>query len=152
MIPSKAEMLYDYSIAGGVVKNAKLHHVALVTNNLQRAIAFYRDVLQLEQVARPAFKSEGAWMFSGSLEVHLILHPEGTFRGNRQIDIVDAHFAIRVDDFEAAMRQLAANGFREDAGEDDPMRVLVIRKGLAGFPQAYILDPDRNIVEINAAG
>jgi glyoxylase I family protein len=31
------------------------------------------------------------------------------------------------------------------------MRMLVDRHGPAGFPQVFILDPDRNTVEINAA-
>jgi hypothetical protein len=46
---------------------------------------------------------------------------------------------------------LTANGFREDAAEDDPMHVMVRRGGPAGFPQLFILDPDRDIIEINGA-
>jgi hypothetical protein len=40
---------------------------------------------------------------------------------------------------------------REDAAEDDPMRIMVRRDGPAGFPQLFVLDPDRNIIEINGA-
>ena len=43
---------------------------------------------------------------------------------------------------------LTVNGFREDAAENDPMRVIVRR---TGFPQLFLLDPDRNIIEINGA-
>ena len=46
---------------------------------------------------------------------------------------------------------LIVNGFREDAAEDGPMRVMVRRDGPADFPQLFILDPDRNIIEINGA-
>ena len=46
---------------------------------------------------------------------------------------------------------LTVNGFREDAAEDDPMRVMVRRDGPAGFPQLFDPDPDRNIIEINGA-
>ena len=46
---------------------------------------------------------------------------------------------------------LTANGFREDATEDDPMRVMIRRDGPTGFPQLFLLDPDRNIIEINVA-
>jgi catechol 2,3-dioxygenase-like lactoylglutathione lyase family enzyme len=133
------------------MKTETLHHVALVTRDLPRAVEFYRDVLGLKQVARPPFKSQGAWMFGDTLEVHLIAHPGGNFRPNALIDIDDAHFAIRVADFEGAMTKLAAHGFREDAAEGDPKRIRIIRQGVAGFPQAYFLDPDRNIIEINAA-
>ena len=129
-----------------------LHHVSLVTSDLDRSVKFYRDVFGLEQITRPPFKSAGAWLAFGSLQIHLIVKPNGTFRGKSTIDTGDTHFAIRVEDFEATMNQLAAKGFREDADEGDPMRLLVIREGVAGFPQAYVLDPDWNIVEINAAG
>ena len=127
-----------------------LHHVSLVTSHLDRSVKFYRDVFGLEQIARPPFKSAGAWLAFGSFQIHLIVKPNGTFRSKSTIDTGDTHFAIRVEDFEATLGQLAARGFREDADEGDPMRLLVIREGVAGFPQAYLLDPDRNIIEINA--
>ena len=76
--------------------------------------------------------------FSGYLEL-------GMFDG------ADCHFAFRTDDFEGALATLTVNGFREDAAEDDPMRVMVRRDSPAGFPQLFILDPDRNIIEINGA-
>jgi glyoxylase I family protein len=63
----------------------------------------------------------------------------------------DCHFAFRTDDFDGALAALTAGGFREDAAEDDPMRVIVRRNGPAGFPQLFLLDPDRNIIEINGA-
>jgi hypothetical protein len=31
------------------------------------------------------------------------------------------------------------------------MRILVNRSGMAGFLQLYVLDPDRNIIEVNTA-
>ena len=51
----------------------------------------------------------------------------------------------------AALATLTANGFREDALDDDPMPVTVRRNSLAGFPQLYLLDLERNIIEINGA-
>jgi glyoxylase I family protein len=58
--------------------------------------------------------------------VHLTLYPTGSFRtGN--IAAADCHFAFRTDNFDGALATLTANGFREDAAEDDPMRVMVCR-------------------------
>ena len=51
----------------------------------------------------------------------------------------------------ALVARVIAKGFREDAPEGDPWRLRLRREGPAGFPQAYLLDPDRNIVEINGA-
>jgi catechol 2,3-dioxygenase-like lactoylglutathione lyase family enzyme len=127
-----------------------LHHVTLVVTDLPRSVAFYQRLFGLTIIERPPFKSVGAWLACGSLHVHLILNPTGSFRtGN--IDSEDCHFAFRTDDFDGALSTLIANGFREDAAEDDPMRVMVRRNGPAGFPQLYLLDPDRNTIEINGA-
>ncbi len=128
-----------------------LHHVSIVTANLERSLAFYRDVLGLQQIDRPSFDIAGAWLASGPSQVHLIDYSKGTYRGKSTIDTNDIHFALRVVDFDETLSVLAAKGFREDAPEGDPMRVVVRRKGLAGFPQAYLLDPDRHVVEINSA-
>ena len=133
------------------MKISPLHHVSLVTSNLERATEFYRDVFGFKQITRPPFGVPGAWFAFGSFELHLIAHPGGTFRNNSTIDTADAHFALRVEDFEAAMRHFAAKGFIEDAADGDPMRIAVNRKSIAGYPQAYLLDVDRNIIEINAA-
>ena len=127
-----------------------IHHVSLIVTDLPRSLDFYKRLFGLTAIERPPFKSVGAWLACGPLQVHLILHPAGSFRtGN--IDGDDCHFAFNTDDFEGALATLAENGFREDAAEDNPMRVMVRRNGLAGFPQLYLLDPDRNIIEINGA-
>ena len=127
-----------------------LHHVNVIVTDLPRSLAFYQKLFGLRIMERPPFKSVGAWLACGALQVHLTVFPPGSFRtGN--VDGDDCHFAFRTDDFDGALATLTANGFREDAAEDDPIRVIVRRNGLAGFPQLFLLDPDRNIIEINGA-
>jgi catechol 2,3-dioxygenase-like lactoylglutathione lyase family enzyme len=127
-----------------------LHHVSIVTTNLERSLAFYRDLFQLNLLQRPQFPSSGAWLDCGGLQLHLIVNPSGTFRDNRSVDYTDGHFALRTNDFEGFVKRAIEMGFKEDADVDDPSRLLVVREGAAGFPQVYILDPDRNIIEVNA--
>ena len=68
---------------------------------------------------RPPFKSVGAWLACGALQVHLTIYPFGSFRtGN--VDGDDCHFTFRTDDFDGAL-QLTARFAK--TGEDDPMRV-----------------------------
>ena len=129
----------------------QLHHVSLVTKDVDRSVRFYRDILGLQQIARPPFDTVGAWLEAGPVQIHLIANTGGTFRANRKIDTADGHFAIRVADFRAAMDTLAAKGFGEDLPDGDPKRIVVRRTNVAGYPQAYLLDPDGNIIEINAA-
>lgn len=127
-----------------------LHHVSIVTTNLERSLAFYRDLFQLNLLQRPLFPSSGAWLDCGGLQLHLVVNPAGTFRDNQRVDNNDGHFALRTNDFEGFVKRAVEMGFKEDADVDDPSRLLVVRKGVAGFPQAYLLDPDRNIIEVNA--
>jgi len=91
------------------------------------------------------------WLDSGSIQIHLTVNPNGTYRRDRLIDTTDSHFAMRVEDFEEAMRHLFACGFKEDSAANDPKRLLIDRKNAAGYPQAYLLDPDQHLIEINAA-
>ncbi len=127
-----------------------LHHVSVVSTDLVRSVDFYTRLFDLQPMARPPFATQGTWLACGALQVHIILYPEGTFRG-RAVETNDVHFAFRTDDFEAFVAKLAENGFREDLGDDDPHRMIVFRSGLAGFPQVYVTDPDRNIIEVNGA-
>ncbi len=131
--------------------DVSLHHVAVVTADLERSVAFYAGVLGLKRLARPAFSTQGAWFASGPLKVHIILSPHGTFRSTPTIDISDVHFAMNTPDFDAAVSELKAKGYSEDLPPGDAKSLEIRRTSPAGFAQAYLLDPDNNIVEINAA-
>ena len=128
-----------------------LHHVSLTTRDLPRAVDFYKSVFGLKQIVRPAFSTAGAWLVLGADRLHLIVNAEGTFRRRQRIDTGDAHFAVNVTDFDATLAELQARGFDETLPDGDPHRIVVLRESLAGFKQAYVLDPDSNIIEINAA-
>jgi len=54
-----------------------------------------------------------------------------------------------VTSYTEALRFLEAKGHREDA-DDKLMKLKASPRSTAGFPQLYILDPDRNVIEINA--
>ena len=128
-----------------------LHHVALATRDLARSTAFYENCFGLKQKPRPPFKAKGTWLDLFSGQLHIIEDPEGTFRPEPRIDISDVHFALNVRAFEAALAALARYGYGEALPDGDPLRLLVLRNGVAGFSQAYLLDPDWHIVEINDA-
>ena len=128
-----------------------LHHVSLTTRDLPPALEFYKSVFGLRQIPRPAFSTAGAWLVLGADRLHLIVNADGTFRRQPQIDTGDVHFALNVTDFDATLAELQAHGFDEALPDGDPRRIVVLRDSLAGFKQAYVLDPDSNIIEINAA-
>lgn len=128
-----------------------LHHVSVIVTDLEKSLPFYRKAFGLTEIPRPPFSVGGAWLACGDLQVHLVVHPEGSFRTSPAVDRNDWHFAFHTKDFEGALQALEAMGFREDLAADDPRFMLVARTGIAGFPQLYIRDPDRNVIEINGA-
>jgi catechol 2,3-dioxygenase-like lactoylglutathione lyase family enzyme len=143
-----------------MLKIGTLHHVSLPVSNIEVAREFYRDVLGLEEdPGRPDFPFKGAWFKLGDRTLHLIVPTPGehpTYRTDKAIDSHDAHFAIRVPRFSDAIAYLESKGFRRTADRHpvptaaDPRPMRVNEAGRAGFPQIYILDPDRNVIEINA--
>lgn len=128
-----------------------LHHVSIVTRDLDRSCAFYTDLIGLKRIPRPPFGTPGIWLQAGNLSVHLILWPTGHFRANPVVDPADAHFALAVEDFDSIIAHLVKHGYQTEGLTGDPMQLQVFRSGGAGFAQAYLLDPDWNIVELNAA-
>jgi glyoxylase I family protein len=126
-----------------------LHHVSLPVSDLERAKRFYGGVLGLREVARPPFSFPGAWYQLGDRRLHLIQGDRSTFRTGKTVDSRDIHFAIRVRSYREALDHFRAHGYRTDA-DDDLLKMRENPTSVAGFPQIYVLDPDRNVVEINA--
>lgn len=132
-----------------------LHHVSLPVTDLERSRRFYRDVLGLAEIERPPFDFPGAWFGLGSHgQLHLIAWSRGpsssTYRKDKGVDSRDIHLALRVASFGEALRALQASGYSDDAS-DELLRMKVSPNSTAGFPQIYILDPDRHVIEINAS-
>jgi catechol 2,3-dioxygenase-like lactoylglutathione lyase family enzyme len=129
-----------------------IHHVAVCVTDLERSRRFYREVLGLEEIARPPFNFPGAWFALGpdGQQVHLIVFPDHTLRTGKPLAPRDVHFAVRVPSFREAVDYFRSKGYREDS-TDDFTHMIVQPHATAGFPQLYILDPDRNIIEVNAA-
>jgi lactoylglutathione lyase len=117
------------------VRFTQLNHVALHVKDVEQSTAFYRDVLRLEQIPRPAFSFPGAWFRLGAdQELHLI--------GERDCDVVSHnrsnHFALLVDDFDAWERYLI----------DKQVKFAPRRTRPDGALQLYVIDPDGHYVEL----
>src|SRR5690349_13477583 len=128
-------------LTGVIMEIESLHHVSLPCTDLERSKAFYREMLTLRELPRPNFPFRGAWFaVGGSQQLHLIVHPDSTFRHGKGLDSRDWHFAVRVKSFRQAVDFFRAKGFREDADDMDPMKMRVRFEAVAGFPQIHILD------------
>jgi catechol 2,3-dioxygenase-like lactoylglutathione lyase family enzyme len=113
----------------------QLNHVAIHVADVALSAAFYRDVLGLEEIPRPAFPFPGAWFRLGTdQELHLI--------GERTREVISHnrgnHFALLVDDFDAWERHLVALG----------ARLAPRRLRPDGAWQLYVIDPDGHYIEL----
>jgi len=75
------------------MKPVGVHHVAICVADAQKGLAFYRDVLGMTQLPRPDL-GPGCWLDAGGQQVHLMESDTQPVGAN--------HFAIRVDDIDAA--------------------------------------------------
>ena len=62
----------------------RLDHVSIIVTDVDRARAFYADVLGLTEIPRPkSFDFPGAWFQVGPEVIHLLGQPEPDLRGRR---------------------------------------------------------------------
>ena len=117
------------------MKIIELNHVAIVVSSVERSCAFYRRVLQLQALPRPAFDFPGAWFRLGAnQELHLI--------GGRDEPVVAGprgnHFALQVDNIDAWQVHL-----QQENADFQPRK-----QRPDGAWQIFLRDPDGHYVEL----
>ncbi|MDQ1234822.1 glyoxylase I family protein [Paenibacillus sp. SORGH_AS306] len=117
-----------------------IHHMSLAVRDINRSRVFYSDVLQLKEIERPPFDSVGIWYAIGEQQLHLIQQPQGETLREGNIDSTDGHLAIWVRSYRQTLEWLDQQNVFYEARPHS----------LAGFAQIYILDPDHNIIELDA--
>lgn len=120
------------------MKICELNHVAIHVADVEKSGAFYRTVLRLETIPRPAFTFPEAWFRLGAnQELHLI--------GDRSETVASSncgnHFALRVDDLDSWETHLKKVGaeFRPRKMRPD------------GAWQVFLRDPDGHVIELFTA-
>lgn len=130
-----------------------IHHIGIPVSNLERSIAFYRDLLGGELVfAADAAGPEVATMMAvpeaevrlamlrfGTTMIELLeyTHPRGRPYDRRNADIGASHAAFTVTDIAATMRELEVQGVRFNAAP-----IFVQQGPMAGYAFVYFADPD----------
>lgn len=135
-----------------------IHHVAMVTPDLERIVAFYRDVLGFKEISRSSWPKGTAVidrivglkdsaadtvMLSAGNAVIEFFHyrspaPAGEQRPRNANDRGYTHFAIDVTDIDAEYQRLKAAGATFDSPPCD----------FGTIKATYGRDPDGNLFEI----
>jgi catechol 2,3-dioxygenase-like lactoylglutathione lyase family enzyme len=113
------------------MKPSGIHHVSICVQDCAEALAFYRDALGFTELPRPGFGFGGAWLDAGGQQLHLMEDPEPKTGSH--------HFAVRVDDLDAAVADLRARG----------VEVHTVPYTPGAGRQAFLHDPSGNFVELN---
>ena len=116
---------------------AGLHHVSVLVANTERALAFYRDLLELPVAPeRPPMAYGGAWLQLGSQQIHLLELPNpDPVRGRPEHGGRDRHVALTVTDLDTLVTRLEAAG----------ISCTLSRSGRRAL---FCRDPDGNAVEL----
>jgi catechol 2,3-dioxygenase-like lactoylglutathione lyase family enzyme len=122
-----------------IVKRA--HHVSFCVAEIDRARAFYGDLLGLPEIERPDFGFPGAWYQAGEVQVHLIQAPAGAATGTPppSISPVANHAAFEIEDYDAVSQALRDRG------------IALVEAG-AEVGQMFLQDPDGNVIELIQPG
>jgi YD repeat-containing protein len=113
-----------------------INHVSISAPDLDASVRFYTEVFDMERVPTPTFAAQPvAWLALGDQQLHLFQR-EGAPEFH--------HFAVDVDDFEAAYMRV-----RELEIRDDTTFMGGIFELPGGEAQMYLRDPAGNLVEID---
>ena len=112
-----------------------LDHVNMRTARLDEMVAFYRDVIGLDDGDRPDFGFKGAWLWlDGHAAVHLAEHGPGLDADKSPID----HFAFRCKGLKAFTARCREH--------EVPYYVRIVPA--VNIRQVNVFDPDGNKVEM----
>ena len=114
------------------IETQGIHHVSINVKDVDTALTFYIELLNLELLERPDLGFPGAWIRAGEQEIHLLGIDSGE-------PVKEQHFAFAVNDAQAIHAALQANGYSPTDIRDIPN---VCR-------QFFAHDPSGNMVEFN---
>ncbi|MBP3371786.1 MAG: VOC family protein [Clostridia bacterium] len=124
------------------MKLEKVHHVAIICGDYEKAKHFYVDLLEFEMIdehIRPARNDRIMNLRCGDQQIELFIMPDAparlTFPEGRGL----RHLAFSVGDVDAMAAQLAAKGI-----ETQPVRI----DPYTGEKMTFFFDPDGLPIEI----
>ena len=108
---------------------------------------FYSEILRLLEIDSPLLFSGARYQVGGQL--HLIVHDNSTFRAGKQVDSRHIHFAVWIVSSRETRDFVNSKGFHRDVS-DGLKKLKESPQSTAGGPALYTMNPDRNVIELNA--
>jgi len=113
-----------------------IHHVSILTSDVNRAIRFYSGILGLPvSDKRPDLGFDGAWFDLGGQQIHLI-YPDPNSGPDKPFVRCgrDRHVAFQVEDIDELIERLDRAG-------------IEFERSRSGRPALFCRDPDGNALE-----
>ncbi|PIP02498.1 MAG: glyoxalase [Zetaproteobacteria bacterium CG12_big_fil_rev_8_21_14_0_65_54_13] len=112
-------------------------HIGLLVSDLERAAAFYEQMLGLQRIERPQLNFDGLWYgLDAGQQIHLMLL-DSPYTGCDKPDHGgrDNHIAMQVEDFDGIRQRLDAAG-------------ITTTQSKSGRTALFCRDPDGNTFEL----
>jgi catechol 2,3-dioxygenase-like lactoylglutathione lyase family enzyme len=120
------------------IQPVKLHHVSRQTKKLEETRKFYVEVMGFQEISRPPFDFDGAWLFGAGIQIHLIDEPFAD--PEKPINTHENHIAFLVEDMDACEALLKEKGIHYHR-QSVPAR---------GTSQMFFRDPEGWLIELGS--
>src|ERR1700722_11078826 len=117
-----------------MIKLKAFNHAAFRVSDVEKATAFYENVVGLKRISRPEVRSRATPYGIGNNALHII---SSEIRGQKP-DPLGSDDAFDVEDFDETKRSLKEMG----------IEFLEAPANMGAGRQLWILDPDGNTVEL----
>lgn len=138
-----------------VTMESRIHHVALRVSDLDTALEFYDDHLDLhvDEISRQQFEAgerPSVALFTGDREIHLLPTDEAIETGTDHVCLEFRATPVGRDAVEIDAREHLESFLSQlrEAGYEIESDVPTDRPGVADRWSAYVRDPDGRLVEL----
>ena len=114
MLVAKAGQIHGskdaFSLGAPRMPITRMDHFTILTTDVEKTVAFYRDLLGFTPGPRPAFPFPGAWLYNGDTAVLHVIERSAIPDGGGVLD----HIAFWGEDLHSFLVQLKAHGLTYD--------------------------------------